>query len=84
MSDEISRRIEKLEEHVDNLRGADVHMEKTLSELNTTIALLNQTVENMLKREDERKAMQNKTIMFVVGSFIAAAVAWLIKGGLAP
>lgn len=73
-----------MEEHVDTLRGADVHMEKTLNELNTTLALLNQTVENILKREDERKSMQNKTVMFVVGSFIAAAMAWLIKGGLAP
>lgn len=82
MSAELARRIEKLENHVDTLRVADDRIDKTLSELNTTIALLNQTVENIQKREDERKTFQNRTYMFIVGSFVAAFVTWIIKGGL--
>ena len=73
--DEYGRRLDKLEESHQTLEGS-------LNKLNTTIALLNQTVESMSKREEKRQQFQDRTILFVVGSFIAAVLAWVHRGGL--
>lgn len=73
--DEYGRRLDKLEESHQTLEGS-------LNKLNTTIALLNQTVESISKREEKRQQFQDRTILFVVGSFIAAVLAWVYRGGL--
>lgn len=83
MTAEIIRRIDKLESTVESLRATDARIDHTLSELNTTLALLNQTVDTMSKREEQRRAITTKILMFVVGGFVAAFVAWIINGGLA-
>jgi len=68
MSDEYSRRLDKLE--------------SAISELNTTIALLNQSLEGLIDKEQKRQMMRDRSILFVVGGFISATVAWIIRGGL--
>ena len=74
-SDDLTRRVEKLEESHD-------HLETTISQLNTTIALLNQTVETMSKNEEKRQQMLDRSVLFIIGGFISAIIAWVVRGGL--
>ena len=73
--DDTLRRIEKLEEEIARLC-------LTISELNLTIAVLNKTVESMSAAEKRRAELRDKSMLFIVGGFIAAAVVWVINGGL--
>ncbi len=73
--EDFKRRISRLEESHETL-------EDSLNQLNTTIALLNQTVETMAKREEKRQQFMDRTILFVVGGIISAFIAWIVKGGL--
>ena len=73
--EDFNRRISRLEESQETL-------ENSLNQLNTTIALLNQTVESMSKREEKRQQFQDRTVLFVVGSIVAAVSAWVFRGGL--
>lgn len=76
MSDEdLERRLAKLEQSQD-------HLESSIVQLNTTIALLNQTVETMAKNEEKRQQLLDRSVLFVVGGFISAVVAWVVRGGL--
>jgi uncharacterized coiled-coil protein SlyX len=75
MSDDFERRISNLERSHDDLT-------RTISDLNTTIALLNQTVEIMSKNEEKRQQFLDRSLLFVVGGFIAAGISWVIRGGL--
>lgn len=72
---ELERRVEKLEIAHDTL-------EKSLNQLNTTLALLNQSVETMAKNEEKKKQMLDKGLLFVIFSFGASFIAWIIGGGL--
>ncbi len=74
-SDDLDRRILRLEESHETL-------EDSLNQLNTTIALLNQTVEVMAKREEKKQQFLDRTGLFVVGGLISALLAWVIRGGL--
>ena len=56
---------------------------KSLHELNTTLALLNQTVGVMAENEKTKQAMYNKGLLFVMFAFGASFIAWIIRGGLA-
>jgi uncharacterized coiled-coil protein SlyX len=73
--DDTLRRVERLEEEISRLCA-------TINELNLTIAVLNKTVENMSASEKRRAELRDKSILFVVGGFISAAVVWIINGGL--
>ena len=73
--EDVTRRIDRLEESHQTL-------EDSLYRLNTTIALLNQTVEAMAKREEKRQQFFDRTSLFVVGGIISAFLAWVIRGGL--
>ena len=69
------RRVDKLEEEISRLVGI-------ISELSTAIAVLNKTVESMSQAEQRRAALREKTILFVIGGFISAGIAWVVGGGL--
>ena len=73
--EDVKRRIDRLEESHQTL-------EDSLYRLNTTIALLTQTVEAMAKREEKRQQFFDRTSLFVVGGIISAFLAWVIRGGL--
>lgn len=73
--EDFKRRISRLEESHESL-------EDSLNKLNTTIALLNQTVEALAKREEKRQQFMDRTILFVVGGIISAFIAWVVRGGL--
>jgi hypothetical protein len=76
MSDgDLKRRVEWLETSHDSLEGS-------LNQLNTTIALLNQTVETMAKKEEKRQQFADRVVLFGVGGLLSAIVAWIVRGGL--
>ncbi len=75
MSDDHERRIQRLE-------ATQADVVKSLSELNTTIALLNQTVQTMASNEEKKRQLLDKGLLFVIGAFLSAFVAWVIRGGL--
>jgi len=75
MDNLLERRVERLEAEQDQLG-------KSLNQLNTTLALLNQTVSTMAANEEKKKQMLDKGILFVIGGFVAAFVAWIVRGGL--
>jgi len=75
MTDDLERRISKLESSHDDL-------ENSINSLNTTIALLNQTVETMSKNEEKRQQLLDRSVLFIIGGFISAVVAWVVRGGL--
>ena len=75
MPENLERRVQQLEDNQRDL-GA------SLSVINTTLALLNQTVETMAKNEQKKKEMMDKGLLFVVGGFITAFIAWIVRGGL--
>jgi len=74
-TDDLERRISRLETTQQDL-------EDTIAQLNTTIALLNQTVEVMSKNAEKRQQMMDRGILFIIGGFISATVAWIVRGGL--
>ena len=74
-AEDLERRISKLEDAYDEL-------EETIIKLNTTLALLNQTVETMAKNEEKRQQLLDRSILFVIGGFVSAAIAWIVRGGL--
>lgn len=75
MTVELERRIAKLEDSHNTL-------EASITNLDKTIALLHQTVETMAKNEEKKKAMLDKGLLFIVGGFITAFIAWIVRGGL--
>lgn len=73
---------EDLERRVSKLEASHDDLETSIIQLNTTIALLNQTVEIMAKNEEKRQQLLDRSVLFVVGGFISAVVAWVVRGGL--
>ena len=76
MTQQLERRVERLEAEQDELG-------KSLNQLNTTLALLNQSVTTMADNEKAKKEMLDKGIIFVVFAFGASFITWIIRGGLA-
>ena len=74
-TEDLERRLAKLEDSHDDL-------ERSIIQLNTTIALLNQTVEAMAKIEEKRQQLRDRSFLFIIGGFTSAAIAWIIRGGL--
>lgn len=77
MSDDL-----QLEHRVARLEMEQDQLGKSLNQLNTTLALLNQSVETMSLNEKKKKELLDKGLLFVIGGFIAAFLAWVFRGGL--
>ena len=75
MDDETHRRIQRLENEVDELHGA-------VSSISTNIALLTQSMDNMAKVQDRRSVVIDRVFMIGMGVFVSAFVTWVIRGGL--
>lgn len=82
-------RVVKLENSYGNLVEISKDLKREQAELydlahqlKTQLALLTQTIEQLNKREASRKSVGERVTMFVVGGFIAAAVSWVVRGGL--
>lgn len=82
LTKDVSVNDEDFQRRLDRLEVSHETLEDSLNQLNTTIALLNQTVETMAKREEKRQQFLDRTILFAVGGIISAVVAWIVRGGL--
>lgn len=74
--------VEDLERRLLKVEESNEHLEKSIIQLNTTIALLNQTVEIMAKNEEKRQQLLDRSVLFIVGGFVSAFIAWIVRGGL--
>jgi len=75
---------EDLERRVSSLESSHDVLSDSVNALNTTIALLNQTVVAMSKNEDKRQQFMDRALLFGVGGIMTAFISWVIRGGLAP
>jgi len=75
---------EDLERRVSSLESSHDDLSDSVNALNTTIALLNQTVVAMSKNEDKRQQFMDRALLFGVGGIMTAFISWVIRGGLAP
>ena len=80
--EEIVNRIGRLEEEVDELRQDKKEIQATLHNIDKTLIRLNLAIEGLLEREGGRKDFLNKVYMFIIGSFIAALITFISRGGL--
>ena len=74
--------VEDLERRLLKVEESNEHLEKSIIQLNTTIALLNQKVEIMAKNEEKRQQLLDRSVLFIVGGFVSAFIAWIVRGGL--
>jgi prefoldin subunit 5 len=68
MSDDINRRLDDIESN--------------LNKLHTKVALLDQAISNLTRQEEKQQQTKERVFLFVVGGFISAIVAWVVRGGL--
>jgi len=78
----MEEQVHRLEKRVDKLETDIGGLRSTIADLKVTLALLNQTLTQLRQIEESRKATKDRTLMFVVGGFITAAIAWVVRGGL--
>lgn len=74
--------IETIRNNQRELRQDNDDLYKQTQELITGIALLNQSVKELVNKNKTRGQIVEKILMFAVGGFIAAAVSWVVRGGL--
>lgn len=82
MQEDHSGRLSRLEDEVHDLYKTVTSVKDTISDLNTSIALLNHTIQNMEKGEAKREAFSNRLSAFLVGGFMSAIITFVVKGGL--
>ena len=57
-------------------------LDTNLTQLNLTLSLLEQTVKAITSLQEERKQFSTRVQYFIIGGFISAVVAFVIRGGL--
>ena len=82
-------KVVKLENSYENLVESQKELKKEHGEmyeltqrLSTSIALLEQALRELTIQTVARKQVGEKLAMFAVGGLIAAAVSWVVRGGL--
>lgn len=87
--EDIPARVVRVEEHTEALREdlRTIHtdlqkLNKDVASLETSIALLNYSITTLNKNNESKRGMLEKINMFIVGGFLAAAISWIVRGGL--
>jgi len=73
---------ENLVELQRELKREQAEMYDLTQKLNTNIALLEQSLRELASQTQARKQITERLAMFAVGGLIAAAVSWVVRGGL--
>ena len=76
-------RFTHVEKELDELYTSQKALEVSVNSLNVTIALLNQSLQEMKKEYETRHQFGQKVQFFVLSLFLSAAVSFVITGGLA-
>lgn len=58
------------------------NLDTNLTQLNLTLSLLEQTVKAITSLQEERKQFSTRVQYFIIGGFISAVVAFVMRGGL--
>ncbi len=78
------QRLTRIEQEVDELYKANKALEQTIHQLNVTIALLQQTLQEVKVEQENKAQFSQKISFFFFGGLISAVVAFVVRGGLAP
>lgn len=85
----LEAKVVRLEASIESLLQVNQELKKENAELYdqtqrliTEQALLAQSVKELVQRSRDRKSVTERVLMFVVGGFIAAAISWIVRGGL--
>jgi predicted nucleic acid-binding Zn-ribbon protein len=84
MDDNATNRLSRLESEIDDLHKDHRALMSTINNINITMALLQQTLKDVKQDQQMRAAFNNKIIIFLIGGFLSAVIAFVVRGGLLP
>jgi chromosome segregation ATPase len=82
MSLEEGYRITRMEADMKELKDSNFELKTQLNNLNTSLALLTQSINSLTASEERRRESSTKIIFAIIGTVITSAVVWVIGGGL--
>ena len=80
--EDIESRIDRLEGEVMELHKDKKEIQNTLHNIDKSLVKLNMVIEGLTQKEKTRSDTINKIYMFVIGSLVAAVMAFVLNGGL--
>ncbi len=80
--EDIESRIDRLEAEVLELHKDKKEIQNTLHNIDKSLVKLNMVIEGLTQKEKTRSDAINKVYMFVIGSLVAAVMAFILNGGL--
>jgi uncharacterized protein (UPF0335 family) len=80
--EDIESRIDRLEAEVLELHKDKKEIQNTLHNIDKSLVKLNMVIEGLTQKEKTRSDAINKVYMFVIGSLVAAVMAFIFNGGL--
>jgi len=80
--EDIESRIDRLEVEVMELHKDKKEIQNTLHNIDKSLVKLNMVIEGLTQKEKTRSDAINKVYMFVIGSLVAAVMAFILNGGL--
>ena len=82
-NDLLELKLEEVTKDLQEMAKRVRYLDNSLSQLNLTLSLLEQTVKTITSLQEDRKQFTNRIQYFIIGGFISAAVAFVLSGGLA-
>ena len=80
--EDIESRIDRLEAEVLELHKDKKEIQNTLHNIDKSLVKHNMVIEGLTQKEKTRSDAINKVYMFVIGSLVAAVMAFIFNGGL--
>ncbi len=82
-NDLLELKLEEVTKDLQEMSKRVRYLDSSLSQLNLTLSLLEQTVKTITSLQEDRRQFTNRIQYFIIGGFISAAVAFVLSGGLA-
>ena len=82
-NDLLELKLEEVTKDLQEMAKRVRYLDNSLSQLNLTLSLLEQTVKTITSLQEDRRQFTNRIQYFIIGGFISAAVAFVLSGGLA-
>jgi len=82
-NDLLELKLEEVTKDLQEMAKRVRYLDSSLSQLNLTLSLLEQTVKTITSLQEDRRQFTNRIQYFIIGGFISAAVAFVLSGGLA-
>tara|TARA_B110000858_G_C17687919_1_gene419864 strand:- start:504 stop:767 length:264 start_codon:yes stop_codon:yes gene_type:complete len=81
-NDLLELKLEEVTKDLQEMAKRVRYLDSSLSQLNLTLSLLEQTVKTITSLQEDRRQFTNRIQYFIIGGFISAAVAFVLSGGL--